>query len=95
MMSFFDKFLNKKKPPATIAKERLQIILAHERVSLAPNYNSSKPNWIDLMKDDLMEVIAKYTKIGKEDLKINIEKRDNLDLLEINITLPEHHDGEE
>ena len=90
-MKLFDKLLNRKTMPATIAKERLQIILAHERIALD---SSAKPNWIMLLQDELLTVIAKYIKIEKDDLKVNFEKRDNLDLLEINITLPDNQNKE-
>ena len=90
-MRFLDKFLNKKKMPASIAKERLQIILTHQKSSFDVNV---KPEWITLLQEELITVIAKYTKVNKEDLKINLEKRDNIDLLEINITLPDHHNKE-
>ena len=36
-----------------------------------------------------MQVIAKYISIDKDALRVNLEKRDNLELLEINVTLPE------
>jgi cell division topological specificity factor len=41
------------------------------------------------LQQELVEVVAKYININRDDLKINIEKHDNLELLEINVTLPE------
>ncbi|MCX8515145.1 MAG: cell division topological specificity factor MinE [Burkholderiales bacterium] len=89
-MSLFDIFFNKKKTTAGVAKERLQIILAHERnIDDDGNIKANNPEWLSQLQNELIEVIAKYTKINADDLKVHLEKRDNIDLLEINVTLPE------
>jgi cell division topological specificity factor len=86
----FDIFFNKKKTTAGVAKERLQIILAHERnIDDDGNIKANNPEWLSQLQNELIEVIAKYTKINADDLKVHLEKRDNIDLLEINVTLPE------
>lgn len=87
-MSLLDLFFGKKKPSANIAKERLQIILAHERL-MSDDGNSNNPEWLANLQEELVDVIAKYVKIDKESLKVNLEKRDNLELLEINVTMPD------
>lgn len=78
----------KKKTTASVAKERLQIILAHERSTLNGD-NGNTPNWLPDLQKELLEVIAKYIKVDQDALKVHLEKRDNLELLEINVTLPE------
>jgi cell division topological specificity factor len=89
-MALFDIFFNKKKTTAGVAKERLQIILAHERnIDDNGNIKANNPEWLSQLQNELIEVIAKYTKINADDLKVHLEKRDNIDLLEINVTLPE------
>ncbi len=85
-MLLLDLLFGRKKPTAQIAKERLQIILAHERITTDDN---NSPSWLPLLQEELLDVVAKYIQICKEDLKINLEKRDNIELLEINVTLPE------
>ena len=87
-MSLLDLFFGKKKSSANIAKERLQIILAHERL-IGDDSNSNNPEWLANLQEELVDVIAKYVKIDKESLKVNLEKRDNLELLEINVTMPD------
>ncbi|MCC2625947.1 MAG: cell division topological specificity factor MinE [Burkholderiales bacterium] len=87
-MSLLEVLFGRKKATASVAKERLQIILAHERAIHDTNASGS-PSWLPLLQQELVEVIAKYIKIDKEDLKVNLEKRDNLELLEINVTLPD------
>ena len=87
-MSLLEYIFGRKKSTASVAKERLQIILAHERDGGL--LNSRSPQWLPDLQNELVNVVAKYININKDDLKINIEKRDNLELLEINVTLPEH-----
>ncbi|MBY0380071.1 MAG: cell division topological specificity factor MinE [Burkholderiales bacterium] len=87
-MSIFEFFFGCKKNTAIVAKERLQIILAHERATHNGDSGMS-PSWLPDLQKELVDVVAKYIHINKEDLKINIEKRDNMELLEINVTLPE------
>ena len=89
-MSLLDMIFGRKKTTATVAKERLQIILAHERaVDNDGQSDSESPSWLPQLQSELVEVIAKYVKINTEDLKVHLEKRDNLELLEINVTIPE------
>ena len=93
-MALRDFLFGRKKPSAGVAKERLQIILAHERATDQAGVSSSEtPDWLPRLQQELVEVVAKYIKINTEDLKVTLEKRDNLELLEINVTLPEK--GEE
>lgn len=89
MMSLIEVLFGRKKPTANVAKERLQIILAHERATHDFVTASDSPSWLPLLQQELVEVVAKYIKIGKDDLKVHLEKRDNLELLEINVTLPD------
>ena len=88
-MSLLDILFGRKKLSANVAKERLQIILAHERAINSEDIMSDSPSWLPQLQQELVDVIAKYIKINREDLKVNLEKRDNLELLEINVTLPE------
>ena len=83
-MSLLDFFFKRKPATANVAKERLQIILAHERMQ-----NGISSSWLPQLKQELLEVIAKYTKVDPEALKVNLEKRENIELLEINVTLPD------
>jgi cell division topological specificity factor len=89
-MSLMDIFFGKKRSTASVAKERLQIILAHERATLNDEGGESKaPEWLSELQKELVAVIAKYIKIEQDALSVHLEKRDNLELLEINVTLPE------
>ena len=93
-MSLLDLLFTRKKQTAGIAKERLQIILAHQRaVDEDGISNTSVPTWLPDLQKELLAVVAKYIKINTDDLKVHLEKRDNIELLEINVTLPEKVGG--
>jgi len=88
-MSLLDLIFGKKKQSASVAKERLQIILAHERATLNGEDITKTPEWLPDLQKELVAVVAKYIKIDQDALSVNIEKRENMELLEINVTLPE------
>lgn len=83
-MSFISFFKGEKKSSASVAKERLSIILARESVP-----GGSNPDFIPKLQQELMAVISRYVNINPEDLRINIERQDNLEVLEVKIELPE------
>ena len=85
MASFLSFLLGEKKKTASVAKERLQIILAHER----SGSRSHQPDYLPALQRDLVAVISKYIAIAPEDIKVNLERQDNLDVLEVKIELPE------
>jgi cell division topological specificity factor len=84
MASFLSFFLGEKKKTANVAKERLQIILAHERSG-----RGHQPDYLPALQRDLIAVIAKYIDINPDDIKVNLERQDNLDVLEVKIELPD------
>ena len=84
-MSFLTFFLGEKKKTASVAKERLQIILAHER----SGRNAATPDYLPDLQRELMAVISKYVKINLADIKVNLERQGNLEVLEVKIELPE------
>lgn len=67
---------------ASVAKERLQIIVAHQRGS---NHN----DYLPLMQKELLDVISKYVKIDRDQIKVALERDNECSVLELNITLPE------
>jgi cell division topological specificity factor len=84
-MSLLSFLLGEKKRTASVAKERLQIILAHER----SGRNPGQPDYLPALQRDLVNVISKYIKIDPQDIKVHLEKQDNLEVLDIKIELPE------
>jgi cell division topological specificity factor len=84
MMSFLSFLLGERKKTASIAKERLQIILAHERGTGTSRFQS-----LTQLQDELVTVISKYFSIKPDDIKVQLDRHDNLDVLEVKIELPE------
>jgi cell division topological specificity factor len=84
-MSLLSFLLGEKKKTASVAKERLQIILAHER----GGRNTDEPDYLPALQRELMAVISKYIKINPEDIKVMLEREDDLEVLEVKIELPE------
>ena len=84
-MSLIAKFFGPKKQTASVAKDRLKIILAHERSALNP----TKPDFMHDLQKDLVQVISKYFTINPGDIKVNLERQDNLEVLEVKIEMPE------
>ena len=74
-----------KKNTASVAKERLQIILAHERSGTS----TAAPDYLPQLQQELIAVISKYVKINPEDIKVNVERQDNLEVLEVKIEMPQ------
>ena len=85
MASFLSFLLGEKKKTASVAKERLQIILAHER----SGRNADEPDYLPALQRELVEVISKYIKINAEDMKVQLDRQDNLEVLEVKIELPD------
>jgi cell division topological specificity factor len=84
-MSFLSFLLGEKKKTASVAKERLQIILAHER----SGRGASRPDYLPALQRELVAVISKYVSIRAEDIKVHLERQENLEVLEVKIELPE------
>ena len=82
-MSLFDLIFGQKPKTASVAKERLQLIIAHERGG------ASKIDYLPALQRELIEVISKYTKVSVDDIKVSLEKKNQYEVLEVNIVLPE------
>lgn len=69
---------------AQIAKERLQIIVAHERMQ-------RKTGVVNLqeLQLKLIEVIAEYLHIDKTQVNVELQRDANRSVLELNVTLPD------
>lgn len=83
-MGLLSYFRPKQEKSASLAKERLQIIVAHERS------NRNGPDYLPMMKEELLAVIRKYVAVDQDAVKMQIDKDGDCDVLELNITLPEH-----
>ncbi|MDO9106752.1 MAG: cell division topological specificity factor MinE [Methylovulum sp.] len=83
-MSLLDYFRTSKGGSASLAKERLQILVAHERSS------RNQPSYLPQLQRELLEVIKKYINVDQEAISFNFEQDDNQETLELNIILPDY-----
>jgi cell division topological specificity factor len=81
-MSFLSLFRSRPKPSATEAKERLQILLAHERSDMA------KPDYLPRLHEEILQVIAKYVEIEEDKISVEFENCGSVSTIEVNIELP-------
>jgi cell division topological specificity factor len=82
-MSLLDYFKTSKPSSAAIAKERLQILVAHERLS------RHQPSYMPQMQKELLDVVRKYVNVDDDAISINFEQDDDQEILELNIILPD------
>lgn len=82
-MSIFDYFKSSKKNTASIAKERLQVIVAHER------NKRNQPDYLPALQQEILEVIRKYVPIEQDQIDVQLENNGDCSILELNVTLPD------
>ncbi|MCC5809547.1 MAG: cell division topological specificity factor MinE [Ectothiorhodospiraceae bacterium] len=83
-MNLLGYFRSQRKQTAQVAKERLQILVARERAT------RSGPDYLPALQEELLEVIRKYVEVDQDAVHIQLDKEGDYDILELNITLPEH-----
>jgi cell division topological specificity factor len=82
-MGLMDLFRKKKKNSASVAKERLQILVAHERIE------RHKDSYLPQLKEDLLDVIRKYVEVDQDSINVQLEMDGNQEILELNVVLPD------
>jgi cell division topological specificity factor len=83
-MSIISFLLGEKKRSASVAKERLQLIIAHERGG-----RHAPADYLPALQRELVAVISKYVKISNDDIKVHLERQDDLEVLDIKIEIPQ------
>ncbi|ALG69670.1 cell division topological specificity factor [Azospirillum thiophilum] len=81
-MSIFSFFRSAPRPSAVQAKERLQIVMAHERAG------RSGPDYLPMLQQELLAVIAKYVNIDENKVEVKLDRGGDCSTLEVNIELP-------
>ena len=81
-MGMFD-FLLARKQTAAVAKDRLRIIVAHERAS------RGGPDYLPMLQRELLEVIRKYVSVDAEAVKVDLLGEGDNKVLDISVSLPE------
>lgn len=76
-----------RKTAANVARERLQIVLSHER------REGGDADFLPKMRNELLTVISKYVKIDKDQINVQLQRTESCSILELNITLPTTEDA--
>src|SRR5437868_12874732 len=82
-MAFLD-FLRPPAKSASLAKDRLSVIVARERAS-----TRGGPDYLPQLQQELLAVLAKYETIDLENVSVKLDKTGDYEVLELNIVLPE------
>ncbi len=81
-MSIFN-YLRKRNSTASVAKERLQIIISNERSQ------RNTPDYLPKLQEEILAVIAKYIRISRDQVSVNLERMGDNAVLELNVTMPD------
>lgn len=84
-MGLLDRFKNggANKGTAAVAKERLQILVAHDRRS------RDRPSYLPRLEREILDVIRKYVDVDMTSVSVSYEQNDRQEILELNIVLPD------
>ncbi|BBK29558.1 cell division topological specificity factor MinE [Stella humosa] len=93
-MRLFDLFRSRRPAPppppvaaapaaASVAKERLQILLSHERAD-----RGDRAEFLPALQREILEVVAKYLVIDQEKVMVKLERGKDISFLEVNVELP-------
>ena len=82
-MSLMDFFRASRKGSASIAKERLQILVAHDRAE------RNRPSYLPKLQKEILDVIRKYVEVDQDAISVNFEQEEHREILELNIVLPD------
>lgn len=80
-MRLLDLLFPERRNTAAIARDRLKIVLAHERASAAA------PDFLPNLQKELLEVVGRYIEIRDDMLRVNVGRSGDTSLLEINVEL--------
>ncbi|WP_216923165.1 cell division topological specificity factor MinE [Synechococcus sp. CCAP 1479/9] len=80
LFDFIQRLLGRQKPSGTMAKERLQLVLAHDRSDL-------NPELLEQMRREILEVVQRYVEIDIEEGDVSLETEDRVTALVANLPI--------
>ena len=81
-MGILSFFRRTQPPTAHVAKERLQVVLAHERTQ------RSQPDYLPRLRREILDVIGRYAPVDDDNIRMHYENSGNTSRLELDIELP-------
>ncbi|MCZ8096528.1 MAG: cell division topological specificity factor MinE [Burkholderiales bacterium] len=79
-MTIFNLF--RRKASAPVARERLQVLLAHERASIG------RTDLVAVLREEILAVIAKHVALDPEHLRVRMERGEQMSTLEVEVDIP-------
>jgi len=76
---------DKKTNTASTAKERLMVVVAHQR-----GFGSAAP-YLPQLREEILAVVRKYVHVPDTSVQVQVQQKDGLEVIEMDITLPEEH----
>ena len=80
LREIINKLLGREVSSASTARERLQLVLAHDRCDLSPEL-------LDQMRKEILDVVAKYVEIDLEEGAVSLETEDRMTALVANLPI--------
>lgn len=74
--------LQERPSTAASAKERLQVVVSHQR------RHRHSPDYLPMLEKDILAVIAKYVEIEEDKVDIKFDRGDSISTLEVNVEIP-------
>ncbi|MBT9371623.1 cell division topological specificity factor MinE [Rhizobium sp. CSW-27] len=78
-MSLFKLF--RKPVSAPMARERLQVLLAHERASTGTDL-------VAVLREEILAVIARHVQVDSDKVRIKVDRDEHVSILEIDVEIP-------
>lgn len=67
MSSFLDRLFNREPKSAPLAKERLKLVLIHDRTHMSPQS-------LNALKDELIQVVSRHVDIDQDAARVEVQK---------------------
>lgn len=83
-MDWLKIFRNERKASANVAKERLKLVVLHQREG-----RTGGPDWLPRLREDLLAVVRRYAQVSDDAVQVNVQRGEGVDMLEMNIALAE------
>lgn len=80
LRDILDKLLRRQPSSASTARERLQLVLAHDRSDLSPEL-------LDQMRREIFEVVARYVEVDLDEGDVSLETEDRVTALVANLPI--------
>ncbi len=76
------RLLSRRKTSAPVARERLQILLAHERGL------RGQPDLLGLLREEILAVVSKHVTLDPDKVIVRMDRGEEVSTLEVDIEVP-------